>query len=289
MSGAYAPGERTGRPAMLGSLDAMKRSAEAMWSKAEGVPVKTNIVRILNNGDESAVVYFRNTFPENRVVLSKYVAVFDGQTGAVLQDFAKPPIGEASAWVQGAHFMQFGHWPLRWLYFAGGLGGCVMIASGMLFWLRSREGRSARASLGYRTVEALTIGGVTGLIAATGAFFVANRLIPTDGFAAIGERADMEVQVFWLVWLATFVHAAIRREQAWAEQSWAIAGLAIMAAILNPITTGDHLAATLAEAQWAVAGMDLMLLLAGGVAFGAAIRLSPRTKAVPAPDPILVE
>jgi len=97
ISGDYDPGERTGKPGQVASLDAMKRHAEAMWSKAEGVPVKTNIVRILNNGDESAVVYFRNTFPENRVALSKYVAVFDGQTGAVLQDFAKPPIGEASA------------------------------------------------------------------------------------------------------------------------------------------------------------------------------------------------
>ena len=156
------------------------------------MPVKTSIVPILNNGDESAVVYFRNTFPENRVALSKYVAVSDGQSGAVLQDFAKPPIGEASAWVQGAHFMQFGHWPLRWLHFLGGLGGCVMIATGMLFWLRSREGRLPRTSAGYRTVEALTIGGVTGLIAATGAFFVANRLIPTAAFATLGERANAE-------------------------------------------------------------------------------------------------
>jgi uncharacterized iron-regulated membrane protein len=289
ISGAYDAGERTGRPAALGSLDAMKRRAEAMWSKAEGMPVDTNIVRILNNGDESAVVYFRNTFPENRVVLSKYVAVFDGQTGAVLQDFAKPPIGEASAWVQGAHFMQFGHWPLRWLYFLGGIGGCVMIATGMLFWLRSREGKMAHASLGFRTVEALTIGGVTGLIAATGAFFVANRLIPVDGFTAIGERADMEVQVFWLVWLASFIHAAIRRGQSWAEQSWAIVGLATAGTILNALTTGDHLAATLVHGQWAVAGMDLMLLLAGVMALAAAMKLSLRPEAVSASAQVTAE
>lgn len=286
ISGEYDPGERTGRPATVGSLDAMKGKAEAMWSEAEGVPVKTNIVRILNNGDESAVVYFRNTFPENRVALSKYVAVFDGHTGAVLQDFAKPPIGEASAWVQGAHFMQFGHWPLRWLYFMGGLGGCIMIATGMLFWLRSREGKLARGSLGYRTVEALTIGGVTGLIAATGAFFVTNRLVPVDAFPALGERADAEVQVFWLTWLIAFLHAALMRERAWAHQSWAIACLASGAVILNAVTTGDHIGATLAEGQWAVAGMDALLLIAGVISVWAAIRLAPSHR--PATLPVAV-
>jgi len=177
--------------------------------------------------------------------------------------------------MQGAHFMQFGHWPLRWLYFLGGLGGCVMIATGMLFWLRSREGRLSRTSAGYRTVEALTIGGVTGLIAATGAFFVANRLIPTDAFATLGERADAEVQVFWLAWLIAFLHAAILRERAWAHQSWAIAGLALGAVALNAITTGDHLGAALGEGLWAVAGMDALLLLSGGIATWAAIRLAP--------------
>lgn len=285
ISGEYDPGDRTGQPAAIASLDAMKRKAEAMWSAAEGVPVKTNIVRVLNNGDESAVVYFRNTFPENRVVLSKYVAVFNGETGAVLQDFAKPPIGEASAWVQGAHFVQFDHWPLRWLYFLGGLGGCVMIATGMLFWLRSREGRLGRASLGYRTVEAMTIGGVSGLIAATGAFLVANRLIPAGSFPTPGQRADLEVRVFWIVWLLAFLHAALLRGRAWAQQCWAIAGLAFGAVILNAITTGDHIAATFGGGQWAVAGMDTLLLMTGALAAWAATKLAPSRR--PALQPAL--
>lgn len=281
ISGEYDPGERTGRPEPLASIDAMKRDAEAMWSKAEGVPVKTNIVRILNHGDASAVVYFRNTFPENRVVLSKYVAVFDGGTGEVVQNFAKPPIGEASSWVQGAHFMQFGHWPLRWLYFLGGLGGCVMIATGMLFWLRSREGKLSSGSLGFRTVEALTIGGVTGIIMATGAFFVINRLLPV-GTALWGEtRADLEVQVFWFVWFGAFLHAACLRERAWAQQCLAIAALAFAAPALNAITTGDHIAASLLSGQWAVVGMDTMLLLAAALASWSAFKLKPMTRGLP--------
>jgi uncharacterized iron-regulated membrane protein len=289
INGEYAVAEPTRRPAPMASVDAMKREAEAMWTAAEGVPVKTNLVRVFNKGDESAAVYFRYTFPKDRVILSEYVAVFDGPSGRVLHSFAKPPIGRASAWVQGAHFMQFEHWPLRWLYFVGGLGGCVMIATGMLFWLRSREGRLVRTSLGYRTVEAMTIGGITGLVAATGAFFVANRLIPDEGLAALGERADLEVGMFWLAWLAAFLHAAICRERAWAQHCAAIAALALGAVILNVLTTGDHLGATLAGGQLAVAGMDLLLLVAAGTALWAAFKLSPRPDMQPVSAPIPAE
>ncbi len=287
LSGEYDPGERTGRSARLASVDAMKRKAEAMWSAAEGVPVRTNIVRVLNHGDESAAVYFRNTFPDDRVVLSEYVAVFDGRTGEVVQDFAQPPIGRASSWVQGAHLNQIGHWPLHWLYFVGGLAGCVVIATGMLFWLRSREGRLSQGSLGYRTVEALTIGGVSGIILATGAFLVANRLLPAGASLWADGQAELEVQVFWLAWLGGFLHAALLRERAWGQQCWAIAVLAVTAVMLNGVTTGDHIAAAIRQGLWAVAGMDMVLLFAAGLAGWSALKLAPARTAhrVPAAVP----
>ncbi|MCU0760086.1 MAG: PepSY domain-containing protein [Steroidobacteraceae bacterium] len=289
ISGDYDPGARTGRAATLASVDAMKREAEAMWSAAEGVPVETNLVRILNHGDDSAVVYFRNTFPRDRVVLSEYVAVFNGNTGQVLQDFAKPPIGHASSWVQGAHFMQFGHWPLRWLYFIGGLGGCVMIATGMLFWLSSREGKLARFSPGHRTVEALTIGGVTGIIIATCAFLVANRLLPPGATLWADTRAELEVHAFWLVWFATFLHAASLRAQAWAQQCWAIAILAATAVTLNAVTTGEHVTAALSDGYLAVAGVDTVLVITAGAAAWSALKLRPASKPLPVPAAHTVE
>jgi hypothetical protein len=76
------------------------------------------------------------------------------------------------------------------------------------------------------------------------------------------------------VWLASFVHAAVRPAQpatqptrrAWREQCAAIAVLAVTAVVLNGITTGDHLFQTLAQGYWPVAGMDLMLLAAAALA-----------------------
>lgn len=281
MSGDYAAPERTGQRTPLASVDAMRREAEALWSAKEGVPVKTNLVRVLNHGDSTAVVYFRNTFPEDRVVLSEYVAVFEGPTGKLIRNFSLPPIGEASAWVQGAHFMQFGHWPLRWLYFLGGLGGCVMIATGMLFWLKSRKGKLAQTSPGYRTVEALTVGGVSGIILATGTFLVANKLLPANAsFLGFG-RAELEVWVFWLVWIGTFFQAAILRERAWSQQFLEIAACALAAALLNVAITNRTGLTGVYEGLLVAAIMDGVLLIAAAFAGAAAVKLRPAIGPVP--------
>jgi uncharacterized iron-regulated membrane protein len=214
-------------------------------------------------------------------VLSKYVAVFDGASGRLIRNFSKPPVGEAVAWVEGAHVVKFGHWPLRWLYFIGGLGGCVMIATGMLFWLRTRESRLAQSSPGYRVVEAMTIGGVSGIILASGAFLLANRLLPADAALAGLGRADLEVQVFWLVWLTTFIHAALMRELAWGQQCWAIAAAGTAAVLLNAATTPQYDPPAPGGVHGAVAIVDVVLLAGAVLAGWAAWRLPPKREAQP--------
>ena len=61
----------------------------------------------------------------------------------------------------------------------------------------------------------------------------------------------------------------------------AIAVLAPLAAVLNWITTGDHLLRTVGEGYWPVAGVDLALL-AVGVAAALTVRaLNRRAVALP--------
>jgi hypothetical protein len=80
------------------------------------------------------------------------------------------------------------------------------------------------------------------------------------------------------------VHAALRRapqggEQlapAWREQCYAIAVLAPAAVLLNWLTTGDHLVATLRRGYWPVAGLDLVLLVTAFIALYAAGKLRRR-------------
>ncbi|UUZ76531.1 hypothetical protein LP414_02190 [Polaromonas sp. P1(28)-13] len=117
-----------------------------------------------------------------------------------------------------------------------------------------------------RVVEALTVFSVPGLIIATLVFFITNRLLPLDASLAGYGRAALEMGAFYLAWLATLAHAALRKRAAWREQAWGLAGLALLAVMLNWATTGQHLAHTLGHGLWAVAGMDLALLVAAGLA-----------------------
>jgi hypothetical protein len=133
-------------------------------------------------------------------------------------------------------------------------------------------------------VDALAVTTVTGMLVATLAILVGNRLLP-EGLA---HRGDWEERIFWIAWLVAFAHAwwrtapvlQARIAPAWAEQCWAIAVLAVLAVLLNWVTTGDHLLRTISNGYWPVAGVDLALLSAAAVAVAAALRLRRRARAV---------
>lgn len=267
---------KANQPAPLASLDVMAREALRRW---DGGSIGS--VRVRNAGDANAVVEMRRASFQ-QVALQADPIYFDGVTGQVITQFQHPPVGRAQRFLSGIHFVQFEHWPLRWLYFLAGLSGCVLIATGFLFWLESRRVQHARQGLvGVRVVEALTIGSVTGIILATCAFFVANRALPSSGWAGGMPRERLELCVFYLVWLAAFGHAALRARRAWSEQCWAIAGLALSAVALNWLTTGDHVLRALARGVPSVAGVDVLLLLSGA---GAALVARRLHRALPATE-----
>jgi uncharacterized iron-regulated membrane protein len=259
-----------GEPASnLASLDAMRAQARTQWQGGEA-----NFIRVWHPGDKASYVELRRSY-EDSVTMNLDQLYLDGVSGRVLYSFNSAPVMTVQRFISGLHFIQFRHWTLRWLYFAAGLAGCVMIATGFIFWLESRRASHAQKGLaGVRLVEALAIGSITGIVIATLAFFVTNRLLPLDAQFAAQDRAALEMWAFYLVWLATFAHAAWRRadpatqpaRRAWREQCLAIAALAILAVVLNGVTTGDHVAATLARGYWPVAGMDVMLLAVAGLA-----------------------
>lgn len=260
------------------SLDALTARAAALW-EGDG----PEYLMVSHPGDAAAYVTVKRPSARGVTHLADTLW-FDGATGALLQRTGAPePVMHAAQFIAGMHLVEFRHWTLRWLYFVLGLTGCVLIATGFLFWLESRRKRHAQLGLrGVRVVEALTIGSTGGIIVATLAFFVANRLLPLEIVVAGVERAAVEAWVFYLVLLAGFAHAAVRGGRAWLEQCAAIALLAAAAVLLNWVTTGDHLLRSLAARHlWPVAGMDLLLMLGGAAAGFAAWRLAGRRAARP--------
>jgi hypothetical protein len=260
--GKYAR-TRAKAPGTLASLDAMAAQAERLWGGG-----KPYFVRVWHPGDANSYVELRRSYARD-VTMNLDQIYFDAATGAVLKRFEATPVMTAQRFISGIHFVQFEHWPLRWLYFAGGLTGCVLIATGFLFWLEGRRARHAQRKLaGVRVVEGLTIGSVTGIVIATLAFFAANRLLPADAALGGANRAALEMWVFYLTWLVTFAHAWLRPAGAWRAQALAIAALAVACVLLDAATTGGRML------HPAAAGMDALLLALAALAGWTARRLA---------------
>ncbi|MFN3438778.1 MAG: PepSY-associated TM helix domain-containing protein [Acidovorax sp.] len=266
---------KSGQAGSLGSLDGMMAQARLEWGGGQ-----VSQVRVQHQGDANGYVEVRRSIAD-RVTQNSQTIYFDAATGKVLARSEIKPVKTALSFLTGLHEIQFRHWTLRWLYFLAGLSGCVMIATGFVFWIESRRARHAKKGLaGVRWVEALAVFSVPGVIAATFVFFVINRLLPEGANLANYGRADLEVWGFCLAWLIALGHAGMRGQAAWREQTWCVAGLGLLAVVLNGVTTGQHLLLSFAQGVWAVGFMDVLLLVASAIAALTAMHLSRKARQV---------
>ena len=254
-----AAGEKGGE---MASIAAMVESAQEQW---KGDAPKR--IRLNHAGDANAYVELQRSSDRN--IAYRYDSIwFDAYSGQQLFATEYTIATEVYHTIAGLHLLQFKHLLLRWLYFVAGLLGCVLIATGLMFWVESRRKKYARLKMrGIRIVEGMAVGSVTGVLIASLGFMIANRLLPV---AAAGREA-VEVWVFHLIWIATFAHAYLRIGTAWREQCWIIAAGCLGAVMLNGITTGDWLPVAIARGQFGVAGVDLFML-AGAAACAIAAR-----------------
>lgn len=269
---------KTGQPAdARASLDAMVDRATRAWN---GEP--PHFVRVVHPGDAAAYVELRRTVARD-ITMHAHRMTFDAASGDVLAAFEPPPTVAVQRFVSGLHFVQFDHDALRWLYFGGGLSGCVMIATGFVFWIETRRARHVRSGArSVRTVESLTIATVTGVVVATFAWLALDRLLPADATAFGQSRAALEMWGFGLAWLAATAHAVWRAPRAadgpalaaWREQCIAIAVLAVACVALNAVTTGDDPVTAWRAGRTAVAAMDVVMLAGAGIAATVARRLA---------------
>ncbi|TMO09950.1 PepSY-associated TM helix domain-containing protein [Pseudoalteromonas sp. S558] len=150
---------------------------------------------------------------------------------------------------------------LRWLYFLGGVAGCVMIGSGCIMWakrIRDRMKADAKPSLGLKLVEGLNLATLMGLPLATCTFFLANRILNPE----ITARADKEVLAFFLMWLAVAVIALLKRGKGQWQIMAAINGTACLSVpVVNALTTNGNIVSYLLHKQWALFTFDAVFLL----------------------------
>ncbi|CAO3425418.1 PepSY-associated TM helix domain-containing protein [Azospirillum endophyticum] len=260
---------RSGIAAPLAPLDPMMAEARRLWGGGEPA-----VVFVYNAGDAASVVRI-NRDTGDRISLDVQPVFFDGTSGALLSYRRPGPMVATHRVLSGMHFAAFEHWPLRWLYFLFGLAGCVLIGTGMLYWMEKRRvAHGQKPGIGWRSVAALACGSTTGLLIATLAMMASNRLLP----AGIPSRELAEVGVFFLTWIGSAVHAAVRTrsDPPWSAQCAAVALLAGSCAVLNWITTGEHPLRAVALADWPVLGVDLALALTALAAWRVSRRLARR-------------
>ncbi|TWI69091.1 putative iron-regulated membrane protein [Pseudoduganella lurida] len=287
------PHKPAGVAAPIASVDAMVAEAQRRWA-AKGMAGEVGYLNVEHVGDVNSFVsvYRAGT---DRVALTGEGIHFKATTGEVLREDPPPTIvGRINEFLTGLHLQHFRHWLLRWLYVLGGLAGCACIATGFLFFVEKRKRQHAKVgSSGARIVDALSVTTVTGMLIAALGILIANRLLPDTMPAGWPWRGDMEKYCFWGVWIVAMAHAFWRTSvvaegklaPAWREQCIAIAVLAVVAPVLNWITTGDHLLRTVGQGYWPVAGVDLFMLAGAAVAALAARHLGRRTAvAVTAPS-----
>jgi uncharacterized iron-regulated membrane protein len=263
------------RAVQLASVAPLVARAEARWGSGE-----VAYLSVRNPGDAHARVRIDRRDLPGQLTRRSEMLVFDGTSGALLQ--ATVP-GRSSAdqvfadVTLALHEGLFAAPLLRWLYFASGLLGAAMIATGLVLWTTKRRQKlkaDERAAAGLRFVERFNVGIVAGLPIAVAVYFWANRLLPTQW----EPRAEWEAHALFIAWALALLHGALRPVvRAWQEQWSMAAALFALLPPLNAATTNIHLGRTLPAGDWVLASVDLTAL-AAGLLFGViAWRLRGRT------------
>ncbi|MEE4450562.1 PepSY-associated TM helix domain-containing protein [Novosphingobium resinovorum] len=213
--------------------------------------------------------------------------IFDGATGALI---TPPPSTSNTHIVEsamvGLHAGRYAAPTLRWLYFLSGLGGTVMIGTGLLLWIVKRRQRlpdPEHPYFGFRIVERLNIGTIVGLPAGVAAYFLANRLLSTD---AVG-RADWEIRCLFITWTALLVWSIVRpAKSAWVEALTVCALLYALVPIVSALTTTRGLFSSLITRDWVFVSFDLVMLITAALLTLAVRKLASHTpKAAPRRKP----
>lgn len=188
--------------------------------------------------------------------------IFDGVTGQLVAQ-TDDELSASMALYESLNAMHTGRlaepW-LRWLYFLGGIAGCIMIGSGCIMWakrIRERMKKNSQPSWGLKLVEALNLGTLMGLPLATCGFFLANRMLSFDTV----QRANKEILAFFLTWLLVLVFAFIKQDRLQWRIMAALNGLACLAVpLVNAITTNGNIVSYFMQKQWALFTFDAVFI-----------------------------
>jgi len=267
--------EASGKPAPVAPLPVLIAQAERLWGASP------SFVAISHPGDAASVATLyplRDALGSNPAPLR-----LNAVTGAMLNGTTSPGAARATEGVMiQLHAGWFAGPVLRWLYFLAGVGGTVMIATGLVLWTVKRRAKlpdPTRPHFGFRLVERLNIGVIAGSFAGLAVYFLSNRLLPLD----MAQRADWEINNLFIAWGALFVWTLARpAKRAWVEALAVCAALYALVPVVNALTTSRGLIPSLIARDWIFVGFDsVMLAMAAMCALAAWKVAAHKPKATP--------
>jgi uncharacterized iron-regulated membrane protein len=284
--------ERSGTPAPLVDPVPLLRDATLRWGGAA-----VGLVQIELPGDAQARITL-TAAPSSGVSARRRSLTYSGATGRLIWRSPDTGPGAQTAGVLvGLHAGRYAPDALRWLYFLSGIGGTLMVASGLVLWTVKRREKlpdPQRPHFGFRLVERLNIGFVAGFPLAITGYFWANRLLPV----ALRSRADAEINALFLTWAAALACAfLLPARKAWVGLLALCGGALALLPLWSPLGPRGLVGAAV-EGDLRMIAMNLMLLLIGAAFIAIArkvaryrpkARRSARRPAAASPEPALLE
>ncbi len=256
---------RSGTPAALTDITRVVRDAERRF----GGPV--GYVTVTEPGDAAATISASRA--ASSMLSSRTPSItYRGTDGALIWQSPSPGGANVTAGAMiGLHAARFADYGIRWLYFLSGLGGTLMVASGLVLWTVKRREKLPdpdQPHLGFRIVAWLNVAVVGGFPLGIATMLWANRLLP---FTMPG-RAEWEIHALFIAWgLALAIASLLREAKAWTVLLGVTGAMLATIPIFNAFATSRGLQATLASGDFLLAGIDLAL-----IAFGAAFLATAR-------------
>lgn len=184
-------------------------------------------------------------------------------TGEVLavEDPAQATVG--STFYRGLialHFVDFGGYLIKWVYFLLTLAGAFLFYSGNLLWVESRRRRRQHEQPGKTIFLARLNSGVCiGCMAGISAAFITSRLLMEHV-----NRGDLTEWAYYAVFLGAVFWAMARPVVAGAyELLVACAALTLAIPIVDALVLGMPPWISLAQGQWILFSVELAALLFG--------------------------
>jgi uncharacterized iron-regulated membrane protein len=187
-------------------------------------------------GDANARVEVYGSQDQRRLNTLAGVAM-EAATGKVLRVMEPRTMSPGTASMRGLqalHFGNFGHAPVKWLYFLLGLAGAFLFYSGNLLWVEARRKRRQPGQpVRTQVMARLTVGVCLGCVAGVSALFIAARLLPPG----------QEKYVYYAVFLAALAWALLRPTARGAyELLLACAGLTALVPLAGLVGAGGPVA-----------------------------------------------